>query len=62
MAAAARLRRLDLTAAVVDAGGGFDLGFTAALGQALGAPCFHVPTPGAGGRLPLMPAAPARWS
>jgi magnesium chelatase subunit D len=60
--AAARLRRLDITAAVVDAGASFDLGFTAVLGQALGAPCFHLPPRAPGVPLPAPPVPPARWS
>jgi magnesium chelatase subunit D len=59
--AAARLRRLDLTAAVVDAGGAFDLGFTVALARSLGAPCFHLPLPPVG-LPPTAIDAPVRWS
>jgi magnesium chelatase subunit D len=55
--AAARLRQSDVVAAVVDVGGGFDLGITAALGQALGAPCFRLPL-----LAPSPAAMPVRWS
>jgi magnesium chelatase subunit D len=54
--AADRVRQLDVPAVVVDAGSaGFDFGLTAALGQALAAPCFRMP--------PASLLSPAeRWS
>src|SRR5207249_265723 len=61
--AAARLRQLDVAAAVVDVGGaGFDLGLTAALARSLGAPCFHVSLPPAGVPVAAAATAPVRWS